>query len=176
MRRAIKGTRIVDDEQGRQMLKIGDVSKQSGIGIEALRFYEKSGLLDKPSRTFSGYRVYEPEILERLAFIKRAQVLGFSLDEIKRVIEDARTGDSPCDEVREIVRHRLEELDERMREMRRYRRELAENLEEWDKVGRAPGHICGLIEGSHMEHGMSKPKAGKRAKARAHAHCAGEEN
>ncbi|MBA3767574.1 MAG: MerR family DNA-binding transcriptional regulator, partial [Acidobacteria bacterium] len=62
------------------MLKIGDVSKQSGIGIEALRFYEKSGLLDKPSRTFSGYRVYEPEILERLAFIKRAQVLGFSLD------------------------------------------------------------------------------------------------
>jgi MerR family transcriptional regulator, copper efflux regulator len=156
MRTVIKGRRIVDDEQGRQMLKIGDVSKQSGIGIEALRFYEKSGLLDKPSRSYSGYRVYGPEILERLAFIKKAQVLGFSLGEIKRVIEDARTGQSPCEEVREIVRRRLEELDERMREMRRYRRELAENLEEWDKVGRAPGHICGLIEGSHVEHSVKE--------------------
>ena len=164
MKTAVRSARIVDDEQGRQMLKIGDVSKQSGIGIEALRFYEKSGLLDKPSRTFSGYRVYEPEILERLAFIKRAQVLGFSLDEIRQIISDARTGKSPCEEVREIVRHRLEELDERMREMRRYRKELAETLEEWDMVGRAPGHICGLIEGSHMEHGIAKPKAVKRSK------------
>jgi MerR family transcriptional regulator, copper efflux regulator len=172
MRTAITGTRIVDEEQGRQMLKIGDVSKQSGIGIEALRFYEKSGLLDKPSRTFSGYRVYGPEILERLAFIKRAQVLGFSLDEIKRVIEDARTGQSPCDEVREIVRRRLEELDERMREMRRYRKELAENLEEWDKVGRAPGHICGLIEGSRVEHSVKETKKmrGVRAARRKHDH------
>ncbi|CAN5442006.1 hypothetical protein BH18ACI2_BH18ACI2_15230 [soil metagenome] len=152
---AFKSVRLVDDEQGRRMLKIGEVSKRSGIGIEALRFYEKSGLLDKPSRTYSGYRVYDSEVLERLAFIKQAQTLGFSLDEIKRVIEDARTGQSPCDEVRDIVRRRLEELDERMREMRRYRKELAETLEEWDKVGRAPGHICGLIEGAHVEHPLA---------------------
>ena len=170
MRASVNVTQIVEEGRGHRMLKIGEVSKQSGIGIEALRFYEKSGLLDKPSRTESGYRVYKPEILERLAFIKRAQVLGFSLAEIKRVIEDARTGESPCDEVREIVRRRLEELDERMREMRRYRRELAETLEEWDKVGRAPGYICGLIEGSHIVRGMSKPKAGRRAKGRAHLH------
>ena len=140
------------------MLKIGDVSKRSGTGIEALRFYEKSGLLEKPSRTYSGYRVYGPEILERLAFIKRAQALGFSLDEIRRIVEDARTGRSPCDEVREIVTRRLEELDERMREMRRYRKELAETLEEWNKVGRAPGHICGLIESSHVEHNAKEKK------------------
>ena len=161
---AVKDARIVDEEQGRDRLKIGDVSKQSGIGIEALRFYEKNGLLDKPSRTFSGYRVYGPEVLERLAFIKRAQVLGFSLDEIKRVIEDARTGASPCEEVREIVRRRLDELDERMREMRRYRKELAATLEEWDKQGRAPGHICGLIEGSQIEHGMVNSKKFKKVK------------
>lgn len=155
MRPAFKSVQIVDDEQGRKMLKIGEVSKRSGIGIEALRFYEKSGLLNKPSRTYSGYRVYDSEVLERLTFIKQAQTLGFSLDEIKRVIEDARTGQSPCDEVREIVRRRLEELDERMREMRRYRKELAETLAEWDKVGRAPGHICGLIEGAHVEHPLA---------------------
>jgi DNA-binding transcriptional MerR regulator len=140
------------------MLKIGEVAKLSGVGIEALRFYEKSGLLDKPSRTVSGYRVYSRDVLDRLAFIKQAQALGFSLDEIRRIIADARTGNSPCDEVREIVRRRLDELDERMREMRRYRKELAETLEEWDRLGRAPGHICGLIEGTHLEHGAHKHK------------------
>lgn len=144
------------DFDERTRLKIGDVSRLSGIGIEALRFYEKSGLLDKPSRTNSGYRVYRPEVLDRLVFIKRAQALGFSLDEIKRIIEDARKGQSPCEEVREIVSRRLEELDERIREMRRYRKELAETLEEWNKVGRAPGRICGLIEGAHIGHGAKE--------------------
>ncbi|MBA3240245.1 MAG: MerR family DNA-binding protein, partial [Acidobacteria bacterium] len=71
--------------------------------------------------------------------------------EIKRIIDDARRGESPCDEVREIVRRRMAELDERMRELRRHRKELKSTLEEWDKVGRAPGHICGLIEGSDVE-------------------------
>jgi DNA-binding transcriptional MerR regulator len=147
------------------MLKIGDVAKLSGIGIEALRFYEKSGLIERPARTESGYRMYGRDVLDRLDFIKQSQALGFSLDEIKRIIEDARAGTSPCDEVREIVRLRLEELDERMREMRRYRKELSETLEEWDRVGRAPGHVCGLIEGTHLEHRMGKKKGlSKRSK------------
>jgi MerR family copper efflux transcriptional regulator len=145
-------------------LKIGDVSKLSGIGIEALRFYEKSGLLDRPSRTMSGYRVYGHEVLERLEFIKRAQVLGFSLDEIRQIISERAAGHSPCTHVREIVRHRLLELDERMREMRRYRNELARALDEWDEAGDSPGHVCGLIEGTEIEHKMEKAKGpGKRA-------------
>ena len=153
---------MVDDGEQRGMLKIGDVSKRSGVGIEALRFYEKSGLLEKPSRTLSGYRVYDAQVLKRLAFIKQSQALGFSLDEIKRIIEDARTGKSPCAEVREIVRRRLEELDERVRELRRYRKELADTLEEWDEKGQAPGHVCGLIEGSHVGHGaQARKKIGK---------------
>jgi len=154
---SIKAEMGVNEREGRS-LKIGEVSKLSGIGIEALRFYEKGGLLDRPRRTESGYRVYGPGVLERLTFIKKAQALGFSLDEIKRIVEDARMGQSPCDEVREIVGRRLEELDERMREMRRYRKELAETLEEWNKVGHAPGHICGLIEGSHVEHHSKETK------------------
>ena len=59
----------------RRPLKIGEVAKASGIGIETLRFYEKSGLLDQPSRTESGYRLYDSDVLTRLDFIKRAQVL-----------------------------------------------------------------------------------------------------
>ena len=113
-------------------LKIGEVAKLSGIGIEALRFYERSGLLGRPGRTQSGYRVYEEAVLQRLDFIKRAQVIGFSLVEIKRIIADKQAGNSPCLEVRQIVRHRLEELDERMKEMRRYRRELGAALAQWE--------------------------------------------
>ncbi len=142
----------------RVSLKIGEVSQSSGIGIEALRFYERSGLLGKPVRSMSGYRLYDEGVLERLSFIKKAQTLGFSLDEIKSIIKDAQSGASPCDDVREIVRRRLSELDERMREMKRYRKELAETLEEWDKVGRAPGHICGLIETTEIENPPPAPQ------------------
>jgi DNA-binding transcriptional MerR regulator len=151
-----KNIQIADDQQQRHMLKIGDVSKRSGIGIEALRFYEKSGLLDKPERTDSGYRMYDAKVLERLAFIKQAQVLGFSLEEIKQIIDDKRAGQSPCAEVRELVRLRLQELDERMQQMQRYRQELAATLAEWDETGEAQGHICGLIEGSSVKYSITQ--------------------
>lgn len=141
----------------RSSMKIGEVSQASGIGIEALRFYERSGLLGKPARSHSGYRLYDEGVLERLAFIKKAQTLGFSLEEIRKIILDAESGASPCAEVREIVRLRLKEIDERVREMQRYRRELGKTLDEWDEVGRAPGHICGLIEGADMENPPSAP-------------------
>jgi len=152
----------------RAPLKIGKVAKLSGIGIEALRFYERSGLLGRPSRTQSGYRMYDPEVLERLDFIKRAQVLGFSLDEIKQIIVEKQAGQSPCAEIREIVRTRLRDLDEQMRQMRRYRKDLATTLAEWDKTGDVEGHICGLIEGSNIKHDLSKPiqKLGRNAKKR----------
>jgi DNA-binding transcriptional MerR regulator len=138
-------------ERGGRSLKIGEVSKLSGVGIEALRFYEKGGLVDRPSRTESGYRVYAPDVLDRLAFIKRAQILGFTLDEIKQIIVEKRSGQSPCKGVREVVRRRLEELDERMKEMRRYRNQLAAALREWDEAGEVKGHVCGLIEGTDIE-------------------------
>lgn len=138
-------------------LKIGEVARMSGVGIETLRFYERSGLLGRPGRTESGYRLYDREALERLDFIKRAQVLGFSLDEIKQIIAEKQAGESPCEAVRDIVRTRLQELDEHMREMRRYRNELAATLAEWDKRGPVKGHICGLIEGSRIATNVSHP-------------------
>jgi MerR family copper efflux transcriptional regulator len=144
---------------GDSLLKIGEVSKLSGIGIEALRFYEKSGLLNRPARTGSGYRLYPREVLERLAFIKRAQVLGFSLDEVKQIIAESAAGQSPCHGVREVVRRRLRELDERMAQMKQYRKELAATLEEWEKLEEAKGHVCGLIEKTQIEHPLpASPK------------------
>ncbi len=139
-------------------LKIGEVAKLSGVGIEALRFYERAGLLGHPARSQSGYRLYERAILVRLDFIKRAQVLGFSLDEIKQIIVEKQAGSSPCEAVRTIVRTRLQDLDREMREMRRYRNELAATLAEWDKTKAAAGHICGLIEGAKVSHPVSRSK------------------
>jgi DNA-binding transcriptional MerR regulator len=147
-------------------LRIGEVSKLSGVRIETLRFYEKSGLLDRPARTAGGYRVYGADILDRLDFIKRAQVLGFSLDEIKRIINEKRDGQSPCAEVRDIVRRRLTELDERMSQMRRYRKELAEALAEWDEAGDIAGHICGLIEGTQIAHPLNESRRAVPKRAR----------
>lgn len=149
----------------RPTLKIGEVSKLSGVGVEALRFYERGGLLGRPSRTASGYRVYDAEVLGRLDFIKRAQVLGFSLDEIKHVINEKRAGASPCAGVREIVRSRLRELDGRMIEMKRYRKELAAALAEWDASGDVDGHVCGLIEGTDLGHGIGRGKLASKRKA-----------
>ena len=161
MRRAFNFAENTETTNGKQ-LKIGEVSRLSGIGIEALRFYEKSGLLDRPGRTYSGYRLYDESVLERLAFVKKAQVLGFALDEIKQLIAHKRTGENPCEEVREIVKIRLEELDERIKRMLEYRQELATALSEWDETGEAEGHVCGLIEGTHIEHGMHHRKIGKK--------------
>lgn len=146
-------------------LKIGEVSRLSGVGVEALRFYERSGLLGRPARTTSGYRMYDLEVLERLDFIRRAQVLGFSLDEIKQVITEKQAGQSPCAEVRETVRRRLRELDARMFEMKRYRKELAAALAEWDESGDVEGHICGLIEGSDLGHRIGRGKLAGNRKA-----------
>jgi len=170
MRELKRGVKLVGEEEGRRMLKIGDVSKRSGVGIEALRFYEKSGLLDMASRTFSGYRVYGEDVLERLSLIKKAQALGFSLDEIGQMVGNARKGGSPCEEVREIVRRRMAELEERLRELHRYRKELKTTHEEWDRVGRMPGRICGLIESSHVGHiAFHKTKGLKRSNRGAEA-------
>ena len=139
-------------DESRSTLKIGEVAKLSGVGIETLRFYERSGVLGRPGRTESGYRVYDEAVLQRLDFIKRSQILGFSLDEIKRIIADKEAGKSPCHEVREIVRRRLGELDEKLNEMRRHRKELGAAFKNWEETGELDGNICGLIEGTHIEH------------------------
>ncbi len=131
-------------------MRIGEVAEATGISVEALRFYERRGLLGRPARTASGYRAYDETVLERLAFIKRAQSIGFSLDEIADILEMRGRGEAPCLEVREAARRKLAELDLRLRELRRYRNELARTLDDWDERGIDEGEFCGLIEHSDV--------------------------
>jgi len=158
------GTSQKEKQTEGRLLKIGEVAKRAGIGIETLRFYERQGLLGAPGRTSSGYRMYDRSVLERLDFIKRAQVLGFSLAEIARIISEKQAGQSPCADVREIVRRRLEELDQRLKEMNRYRKELRAALKEWEEAGDTEGHICGHIEGARMSHSLPVEQRFKRGR------------
>src|ERR1700728_1466266 len=137
-------------------LKIGEVSRRAAVGVEAIRYYERLGLLGSPRRTESGYRLYGEAIFTRLDFIRKAQAMGFTLEEIARIIQESEKGQSPCADVRRIARRKLDELDLRLKQLRQYRNELARTLTEWDRKGSAAGRICGLIEESHIAHAPEK--------------------
>lgn len=136
-------------EAGRGM-RIGEVARRADMSVETLRFYERRGLLGRPRRTEANYRVYDRDALDRLAFIRRAQLIGFSLDEIQQIIGERERGRPPCREVREMARRKLTELDARLRDLRRHRQELASLLSDWDERGVDPGVFCGLIESSEV--------------------------
>ena len=109
----------------RALLKIGQVAAQSGVSIDTLRYYERLGLLPTPARTSGGYRLYEARIVDRLAFIKRAQSFGFTLDEIKQMLH-LQTADPPtCSRVLEMIEHKLEDLNHQYEEIKQLRRELS---------------------------------------------------
>jgi len=105
---------------------IGQIAKKSGVGIEAIRFYERKGVIPKPSRTESGYRTYTADTLQRLHFIRRAQELGFSLKEISQLIAIRVTPKSNCEEVRKRTLVKLEEIDQKIADLQRMRTVLRE--------------------------------------------------
>lgn len=107
-------------------LQIGEVAKRAGVSIDTLRYYEKMKLLPKATRSSGGFRLFAPEHIERVRFIKQAQELGFSLDEIRGVL--ATGGAEECRRVRDLLKRKLSELDERLKAMRDFRRVLTRHL------------------------------------------------
>src|SRR2546422_10420614 len=104
---------------GHEGLLIGEVAKRSGASRKALRLYEAAGILPTARRTSSGYRVYDSDALDLLAFVRQAQRLGFTLDEIKEIVAIKRAGQAPCPHVRDLVRRKAEELNQRLLEIGR---------------------------------------------------------
>lgn len=152
-----KKTRTIEGARAGRGLRIGEVASRSGVAVETLRFYERRGLLGRPARSVANYRVYDEEVLERLAFIRRAQAIGFALDEITEILSESAEGRLPCSHVRELARRKLEELDGRLAELRRYRGDLARTLKEWDERGEREGSVCGLIEHSTLSAPRNAP-------------------
>jgi len=142
------------------LLKIGEVARESGVAVETLRFYESRGLIEPAARTQSGYRLYDQTVYERLSFVKKAQSVGFRLDEIARLIAESSEGQRPCAEVRKLASERLAELEQRVDELTRYRDELRETIAAWDLAGEKAGVVCGLIEGLAVDHPCPPAKTG----------------
>jgi len=127
-------------------MRIGELADLVGVTTKSIRFYESIGLLPPPVRTPSGYRDYADVDTGRLRFIKTAQRLGLSLDEIKEIIAFRDRGQQPCSYVAELVGRQVRQLDDRIREMRQLRDEL-KGLE--GRAGRgdtAGASYCGVIE------------------------------
>jgi DNA-binding transcriptional MerR regulator len=109
-----------------ETLRIGELAARSGVSIDTVRYYERRKLLPRAPRTEGGFRLFTPETVARVQFIKQAQDLGFSLDEISELL--AAGGVQECRRVRDALRAKLAELDERMRMMREFRRTLSHHL------------------------------------------------
>ena len=105
-------------------LSIGLLAERTGTKVETIRFYEKCGLLPKPARTTGNYRAYAPAHLNRLSFIRRARDLGFSLDQIRALLDLSDDRDRPCEAVDAIAKEHLAEVDRKIADLRALRREL----------------------------------------------------
>lgn len=105
---------------------IGAIARQAGMPIQTIRYYEQLGLLLKPQRSASGYRLYGDEAVDRLVFIKKAQNLGLRLQDIREILELADRGRCPCGHVQQLLRARLEELHRKIADWRILERRLKE--------------------------------------------------
>lgn len=107
-------------------LQIGEVAKRAGVSIDTLRYYEKLKLLPGLPRSSGGFRLFTSEHIEKVRFIKQAQELGFSLDEIKGLL--ATGGAEECQKVRDLLQTKISEIDERLKSMKAFRHMLAGHL------------------------------------------------
>lgn len=105
-------------------MRIGAVAKQSNVGIETIRYYERQGLLAQPERRPSGYRQYDESVLARLQFIRRAKQLGFTLSEIKELLGLWFAGDAKCVHVRQRAEVKIAEIEGRIRSLQKMKRSL----------------------------------------------------
>ena len=100
-------------------LRIGEVAQRAGVTVEALRYYERMGLLPRPPRSTGGLRRYRPDVLDRVRFVKQAQTLGLSLKEIQQLTANThRKSRSTCQRVHDVLTQHMADIDKRVAELR----------------------------------------------------------
>jgi DNA-binding transcriptional MerR regulator len=109
-------------------MKIGEIARRSGIGIETIRFYEREKLLLEPERRLSGYRMYDEATLERLVYIRQAKELGFTLAEIREMLELSFSAQGCCDHIRQRAEAKLLDIETKIRSLREMKRSLSKIL------------------------------------------------
>jgi len=139
-------------------LRTGEVARRAGVNVETLRFYERKGILPEPPRGRSGYREYPPEAVDLIRFVKRAQQLGFSLREVRELLELRAVPRRAARRVRRLVQQKLADIERKIQDLQAMQRALAELLCACQK---APAKAaCPIIESlSGREPGGEEPRA-----------------
>ncbi|MEM9771700.1 MAG: heavy metal-responsive transcriptional regulator [Cyanobacteria bacterium P01_D01_bin.73] len=128
-------------------LKIGAVAKRTGVTVGTLRYYETLGLIQS-QRGDNGYRFYASEMVHQVQFIKQAQTLGFSLEDIGEILTVHQRGDVPCGFVQALLQDKIQQLDQQIRERVAFKEKLEDYRDRWATINLQPkpGEICPLIE------------------------------
>ena len=114
-------------------LQIGQVAQQTGLTVDAIRFYEKEKLLPKALRSTGGFRLYGSDHIEQLRFIQRAQTIGFSLGEIRELILIQDDQVETCSHVRDLIRQKLATVQQKMNELAQIEGQLKEALQKCNR-------------------------------------------
>lgn len=107
-------------------MRTSELARRAGVNAETLRYYERRGLLDEPPRSAGGYRDYPAAAVELLRFVRRAQELGFSLDEVEELLHLTIGGPDGCDAARALAEQRAADLQRRVRDLQRMHDSLTE--------------------------------------------------
>jgi len=107
-------------------LPIGQLSRQSGVNIETIRYYEKIGIMPAPGRSAGGYRLYAPDHLKRLSFVRRGRELGFSLDELRGLLRLVDGHSYTCGQVRALTLEHVAQVRRKIADLRRLERVMAD--------------------------------------------------
>lgn len=143
----------------------GELAELAGVSRDTLRHYERKGVLPRPLRGHNGYRRYPREALQRVQLVRRALSVGFTLDELARVLKVRDAGGAPCEEVRTIAAQKLLDVQDQLRELTALRDDLQKTLRDWDVrlAHRGNGKRANLLESMSIDHKPAK-RSSKRKK------------
>lgn len=133
------------------MMLIGEAAERSGVTADTLRYYERKGLIEAARRSAGGYRLFEEAVVARIEFIRKARGFGLSLREVGDVLRMSDEREAPCDHVRSVLAGRLQQLDERLAELRVLRDAVARALEPDGAAPLPAPSICRIIEMQEVE-------------------------
>ena len=111
-------------------MTIGDLARATATKVETIRYYERIGLLIAPQRTPGNYRSYSSQDLKRLSFIRRSRDLGFSIDQVRKLLDLADQQERSCEAVDLVALQHVTEIDRKIRDLQALRTELERMLKE----------------------------------------------
>ena len=130
--------------QGITTYKIGEVAKRADVNKETVRYYEQRELIPKPDRRRSGYRIFTQRHIDQIKFIKRAQQLGFTLTEIKELLELRLDEESSCSEIKEEAQQKYQDVSEKIDDLLRIKETLTNLIDSCSKD--RPIRDCPILE------------------------------